>query len=125
MICHAAHFPLAMRAPGGYVWGVAREIEMTTFRTNDFQARFRDDHGHLSLDALSALRGESFDAANDCWIDHEGAEIHVRGMRKPISIGRLGLLGATTDALLIWERSRNGEAAFAYRYADDPTEMRA
>jgi hypothetical protein len=29
MICHAAHFPLAWGAPGGYVLGVARETTMT------------------------------------------------------------------------------------------------
>ncbi len=93
-----------------------------TFRTNDFTADFRINGGHVNLAALSALRGHAFDAANDCWIDHDGAFIHIRNVSQPVSIKRLGVLGATTDALMIWERSRNGAKAFAEHYADDPTE---
>ena len=93
------------------------------FRTNDFTDAFKRDGQPLDVAALSALRGRSFDINNDCWIDDRGEHIHIRGVSKPVSIKRFGILGATTDALMIWERAHNGAAAFAFRYADDPSEL--
>jgi hypothetical protein len=93
-----------------------------TFRTNDFSDTFQREGEHLNVAALAALRNGSFDRHNDCWIDGKGEFIHIRNVSKPISINRLGLFGAATDALTIWERHHNSAAAFAHHYADDPTE---
>ena len=91
------------------------------FQTNDFRDDLRDKYGHVDMTALANIRGSSFDKANDLWIDHNGRYVHPR-VGKPVSIGNLGLLGACCDALMLWEREKNGMAAYNHRYADDPTE---
>lgn len=92
------------------------------FRSNDFSEAFKRDGQPLNIAALSALRGQSFDQHNDCWIDNDGDRIHIRGVSQHVSIKRYGIVGATTDALMIWERHHNSREAFAYHYEDDPSE---
>jgi len=92
-----------------------------TYYTNAFRADLLDEHGHVNLPALREIRGASFDRHNDLWIDHDGAFIYPRAGKR-ISIAALGVLGACTDALMQWERTTNGNRAFRFARADDPTE---